>query len=233
MCPVPYAIVKYDLDNDEPIRDAQGHFIKVTKGETGLLLGKVTNKTPFDGYTNPEASEKKLFRVVFETGDVWFNSGDLLRDMGFRHAQFVDRLGDTFRWKGENVATTEVESILMELTSVEHAVVYGVQIPHTDGRAGMATITPSVPLEEFDWSELSAHVRDKMPAYMIPVFIRVREQQEVTGTFKYRKVELKKEAYHLDKVDDEPIYVIVGKDGEYKELTSDTEAKIDAGELSL
>ena len=97
----------------------------------------------------------------------------------------------------------------------------------------MATITPSVPLEEFDWSELSAHVRDKMPAYMIPVFIRVREQQEVTGTFKYRKVELKKEAYHLDKVDDEPIYVIVGKDGEYKELTSDTEAKIDEGELSL
>ncbi|MEK9713869.1 MAG: long-chain-acyl-CoA synthetase, partial [Thalassolituus sp.] len=180
-----------------------------------------------------DPTNSKLFRNVFKQGDCWFNTGDLVNNQGFKHVSFADRLGDTFRWKGENVATTEVESILMELPSVEHAVVYGVQIPHTDGRAGMATITPANGLDNFDWEELTAHVREKMPAYEIPVFIRVREQQEVTGTFKYRKVELKEEAYHLDKVGDEPIYVLAGKDAIYKELDKDTEAKIDAGDISL
>lgn len=232
-CPLSYNIVKYDIEEDAPLRDDKGFMIPVQPGDSGLLITEVNDKQPFEGYTDEDATNSKLLRNVFKKDDCWFNTGDLVNNQGYRHVSFADRLGDTFRWKGENVATTEVESILMELDSIEHAVVYGVQIPHTDGRAGMATITPSVPLEEFDWAALSKHVREKMPAYEIPVFIRVREQQEVTGTFKYRKVELKKEAYHLDKVGDEPVYVIVGKDSDYTELTSDTEAKIDAGELSL
>lgn len=232
-CPLSYNIVEYDIEEDEPVRDANGFMIPVKAGGSGLLITEVNDKQPFEGYTDEEASNSKLLRNVFGKDDCWFNTGDLVNNQGFKHVSFADRLGDTFRWKGENVATTEVESILMELPSVEHAVVYGVQIPHTDGRAGMATITPANGLDNFDWEELTAHVREKMPAYEIPVFIRVREQQEVTGTFKYRKVELKEEAYHLDKVGDEPVYVIVGKDSDYTELTSDTEAKIDAGELSL
>ncbi|MEK9765261.1 MAG: long-chain-acyl-CoA synthetase [Thalassolituus sp.] len=232
-CPLSYNIVEYDIEEDEPVRDANGFMIPVKAGGSGLLITEVNDKQPFEGYTDEEASNSKLLRNVFGKGDCWFNTGDLVNNQGFKHVSFADRLGDTFRWKGENVATTEVESILMELPSVEHAVVYGVQIPHTDGRAGMATITPANGLDNFDWEELTAHVREKMPAYEIPVFIRVREQQEVTGTFKYRKVELKEEAYHLDKVGDEPIYVLAGKDAIYKELDKDTEAKIDAGDISL
>src|SRR5690606_23151103 len=95
----------------------------------------------FDGYTDEDASQKKLFRNVFKKGDCWFNTGDLVLNQGFKHVAFADRLGDTFRWKGENVATTEVESILMEFDDIEHAVVYGVEIPHTVGRAGMAAVT--------------------------------------------------------------------------------------------
>ncbi len=232
-CPLSYNIVKYDIEEDEPLRDAKGFMIPVKAGDSGLLITEVNDKQPFEGYTDEDATNSKLLRNVFKKDDCWFNTGDLVNNQGYKHVSFADRLGDTFRWKGENVATTEVESILMELDSIEHAVVYGVQIPHTDGRAGMATITPSVELDKFDWAELTRHVREKMPAYEIPVFIRVREQQEVTGTFKYRKVELKKEAYHLDQVGDEPIYVIVGKDGEYTELTSETEDKINAGDISL
>ena len=232
-CPLSYNIVQYDIEEDEPLRNDKGFMIPVKAGGSGLLITEVNDKQPFEGYTDEDASNSKLFRNVFKQGDCWFNTGDLVNNQGYKHVSFADRLGDTFRWKGENVATTEVESILMELPSVEHAVVYGVQIPHTDGRAGMATITPANGLDNFDWAELTAHVRDKMPAYMIPVFIRVREQQEVTGTFKYRKVELKEEAYHLDKVGDEAIYVLAGKEAVYEPLSTDVEGKIDSGDLSL
>ncbi len=138
--PVSYAIVKYDKEADEPVRDKNGHMIKVGKGESGLMLGEITDKTPFDGYTDPEKTEKAIFRDVFKKGDAWFNTGDMMRDIGFRHAQFVDRLGDTFRWKGENVSTTEVEQILDGFEQIVESVVYGVEIPGTNGRAGMAEL---------------------------------------------------------------------------------------------
>ncbi|MFT6600857.1 MAG: citronellyl-CoA synthetase, partial [Alloalcanivorax sp.] len=138
--PVSYAIVKYDKEADEPVRDNKGFMIKVGKGESGLMLGEITDKTPFDGYTDKDKTEKAIFRDVFKKGDAWFNTGDMMRDIGFRHAQFVDRLGDTFRWKGENVSTTEVEQILDGFEQVVESVVYGVEIPGTNGRAGMAEL---------------------------------------------------------------------------------------------
>lgn len=202
-CPLSYNIVQYDIEEDDAIRGSDGFMLPAKAGSSGLLITEVTEKQPFEGYTDKDASNSKLMRDVFKKGDCWFNTGDLVNNQGWRHVSFADRLGDTFRWKGENVATTEVESILMELDCIEHAVVYGVEIPHTDGRAGMATITPSIALEDMDWADVTRHVREKMPTYEIPLFLRVREQQEVTGTFKYRKVELKEEAYHLDKVGDE------------------------------
>ena len=114
ICPTPVAFVEYDDDTGEPVRDDNGRVRKVQDGEPGLLLSKVSNFQPFDGYTDKEATEKKLVRDAFKEGDVWFNTGDLMRSQGFGHAAFTDRLGDTFRWKGENVATTEVEAAVVD-----------------------------------------------------------------------------------------------------------------------
>ena len=217
-CPLPYAIVKYDIDKDEPLRDSDGHFIKVGKGETGLLLGQVTKKTPFDGYTSKEASEKKLFRDVFEQGDLWFNSGDLLKDMGFRHAQFVDRLGDTFRWKGENVSTTEVDEVANGFYQAEEATTYGVEIPGTDGRAGMISLVLNVALKDFDAKALSASLQSSLPAYALPIFIRLRSELEVTGTFKHRKVDLKEQGFDVNQLKD-PVYAWLPGSDCYQKLT--------------
>ena len=125
----PNAIVKYDPEEEKPIRNEEGFMEKVNQGEPGLLLIPNTGNLKIPGYTDKEATEAKLFQNVFKNGDVWFNSGDLLRDIGCGHAQFVDRLGDTFRWKGHNVSTTEVEKILNLLNQVLFSSVYGVKIP--------------------------------------------------------------------------------------------------------
>jgi acyl-CoA synthetase (AMP-forming)/AMP-acid ligase II len=194
-CPMSFAIVKYDIEADKPERDADEHLIKVNKGEAGLLLTEVTERFGFEGYTDASASQKKLLRDVFKDGDCWFNTGDLVRDQGFKHIQFVDRLGDTFRWKGENVATTEVEAVLNRWPQVEQSVVYGVEVPKTDGRAGMAAITPSCANEDFDFAAFLHYVREHLPAYAVPLFLRMRAEQEVTGTFKHRKVELKNSGF--------------------------------------
>lgn len=200
-CPLPYNVVAYDIEADEPIRNQQGFMQPVKKGETGLLITEINAKQPFEGYTDPEATKKKILLSVFKTEDRWFNTGDMVINQGFKHIAFADRLGDTFRWKGENVATTEVEAVANEYPGIEHSVAYGVEIPGSDGRAGMAALTLK-DINEFDIGAFSRHLREKLPAYAVPVFIRIREQEEITGTFKYRKVELKKEHYDLAQVDE-------------------------------
>lgn len=231
-CPLPYSIVEYDIDEDEPVRNGQGFMIPVKKDNTGLLITEINDRQPFEGYTDEEATQKKLFRNVFKQGDCWFNTGDLVLNQGCRHIAFADRLGDTFRWKGENVATTEVESVLMEYPGIEHAVAYGVEIPQTDGRAGMASITLAHNADDMDWGAVTRHLKEKLPAYAIPVFLRLKEQQEVTGTFKYRKVELKKEAFHLDQISDS-VWVLPNKGDRYEVLTADMEASIAEGKMSF
>ena len=225
-CPLTFAVVAYDRDADAPIRNAKGRLSKVKKGETGLLISEVTDSAPFDGYTDATASEKKMLRDVFKKGDCWFNTGDLVRDQGFKHIAFVDRTGDTFRWKGENVATTEVEGAFAGLPGIEHAVVYGVQIPGADGRAGMAAISLA-PGADFD-PGIAKALQERLPAYAVPVLIRIRQEQETTGTFKYRKVELKETAW---KVQGEPVYVIEGD--RYVELDPDRRQRLEAGTLRL
>jgi acyl-CoA synthetase (AMP-forming)/AMP-acid ligase II len=215
-CPLSFAVVEFDADREEPARDAKGFLKKVGKGKVGLLISEITEKSPFDGYTDKRASEKKLIRDVFAKGDCWFNTGDLVRDQGMRHIQFVDRVGDTFRWKGENVATTEVEAALNADPAVEQAVVYGVQVPGTDGRAGMASLTWRG--GKFDGRELALRLIDTLPAYAVPLFLRLREEQEVTGTFKFKKVELKQQAFDPSLVS-EPIYVLLDRDRGYEPLT--------------
>lgn len=226
--PLPYAIVKFDTDLDEPVRNDKGFMERVGAGETGLLISEVSKARPFDGYTDKAASERKLLRNVFKKGDCWFNSGDLVRDQGWHHIQFVDRVGDTFRWKGENVAASEVESVISSLEHIDHAVVYGVSVPGADGRAGMACITVK-PGTEFDGQALAAALYERLPPYAIPLFVRLREEQETTGTFKYRKVDLKAEAFHPDRIH-EPLFYLTGKSAGYQPLTPEIAAQIQAGQ---
>lgn len=220
--PTPYAIIQFDKEKNQPVRNAEGWCIKVKKGETGLLVGKITRRSPFDGYTDAEKNKAVIIKDLFKQGDAYFNTGDLVRDIGFRHAQFVDRLGDTFRWKGENVSTTEVENALSEYEKIAEAVVYGVEIPHTNGRAGMAAITlaDGAALNEADCSKMAAEFRKCLPAYAVPLFLRVQQQAETTGTFKYQKSKLKEQAFNPNATD-ERLLVLLPNSGAYCDLTAE------------
>ncbi|AGI25048.1 long-chain-acyl-CoA synthetase [Pseudomonas sp. MT3] len=210
--PATYAIVRYDLENDQPVRGAKGFMEKVDKGEAGLLISEISDKWPFDGYTDPSKSEAAIFRDVFKKGDAWFNTGDLMRDIGFKHTQFVDRLGDTFRWKGENVSTTEVENALGAFPVVEDAVVYGVEIPGTNGRCGMAALRLRDGAS-LDGAQLAEHLDRELPAYAVPLFLRLLAQVETTGTFKYKKTDLKRSAYDPEQVSEALFVRLPGESG--------------------
>lgn len=224
--PLPYAIIKFDTDIDEPIRNDKGFMERVDAGETGLLISEVSKARPFDGYTDKAASERKLLRNVFKKGDCWFNSGDLVRDQGWHHIQFVDRVGDTYRWKGENIAASEVESVIASLDTIDHAVAYGVAVPGADGRAGMAAITVK-PGCEFDGKLFAQQLFERLPVYAIPLFLRLREEQETTGTFKYRKVELKASGFNPALAAD-PLYYLKDKASGYLPLTQEVFAQFHA-----
>ncbi|NKS62547.1 long-chain-acyl-CoA synthetase [Rhodococcus hoagii] len=212
VCPLPHAVVEYDQDTGRARRAQDGRLRRVRVGEVGLLLSKITDRAPFDGYTDPEATESKLVRDAFKDGDCWFDTGDLVRDQGFMHVAFVDRLGDTFRWKGENVATTEVEGAMSAHPAIEQSVVYGVAVPGTDGKAGMAAVTLRDG-HELDGARLAAHLFDRLPSYAVPLFVRVVDSLETTSTFKSRKVELREEAYSSDV---EQLYVLAGRRDGYR-----------------
>ncbi|MEP3562433.1 MAG: long-chain-acyl-CoA synthetase [Marinobacter sp.] len=226
----PYRLVKFHDGTRDPIRNEKGQFEEVEKGEPGLLLGEITKKWAFEGYTQKEATEKSILRDGFKKGDSWFNTGDVLREIGFRHLQFVDRMGDTFRWKGENVSTNEVENIIDGSGMVEEAIVYGVEIPHTNGKAGMVTLVPQKTSDGFDPDKLLAYLQENLPAYAVPVFIRVTQAIEKTGTFKYRKVDIQKLGYSLERADD-VVYVWLPKASGYTKVTPELIADIEAGDV--
>jgi fatty-acyl-CoA synthase len=213
VCPLPFAVLAVDPMTELPERGPDGFGRRVKRGEVGLLVTKITDRVPFDGYTDATATESKILRDLLKTGDQWFNTGDLVLDQGFKHIAFADRLGDTFRWKGENVATTEVEAALLRHPAVEDAVAFGVEIPNTDGRAGMVALQLRADVE-FDGQDLARHVLDTLPSYAVPLFVRLVDEVEQTSTFKSRKVELRNEAYAADQVDD-PLYVLGGRDTGY------------------
>jgi citronellyl-CoA synthetase len=235
---MPIALVRYDVDADEIVRDGKGHCIKVAPGEPGLLLGKITPMTVFEGYTSKEATEKKILRNVFKSGDAWFNTGDLLKTvdvgfaMGLPHYQFVDRVGDTFRWKSENVSTNEVGEIINGHPQIAFCNVYGVEVPGADGRAGMAALALADGVEELDLASFSAHVCNSLPAYARPVFLRIQRELDTTGTFKLVKGELRKQAYDLDQVEDS-IYVMKPGSSRYEPLDKAFAANIRAGKAGF
>ena len=205
--PLPYAVVEFDESTGKAKRYPDGRLRRVPAGGVGLLLAKVTTRSPFDGYTDRDATESKLLHDGFRAGDCWFDTGDLVRDQHWRHIAFVDRLGDTFRWKGENVATTEVEGAFDGVPGITEAVVYGVDVPGTDGKAGMAAVTLASGAE-LDGRALAARLYDRLPGYAVPLFVRVVEELETTSTFKSRKVDLRKEAYSPGTT--AAIYVLTG-----------------------
>ena len=221
-------LVKYDKVKEELVRDANGHLILVEKGEPGLLLGEITEDNPFVGYTQKDKTESAIIRNAFKPGDAWFNTGDLLKNIGCMHHQFVDRLGDTFRWKGENVSTTEVERIISSHPDIAHCAVYGVEIPNTNGKAGMVTITPQEDRNvEFDG--LYEYLGSQLPPYAVPIFLRVKTQLDTTDSFKYKKNDLKKEGF-LGVNGEDPVFVSLPKSKTYEPLTENLKTDINTGE---
>jgi citronellyl-CoA synthetase len=229
----PVKLVKYDVAADEIIRDSQGLCVEVSEGEPGLLLIEITEKSQFEGYTNNDATDKKLIRSAIQEGDVFFNSGDLMKtvEVGFsfgqKHYQFVDRVGDTFRWKSENVSTNEVGEIINNHEAIVFTNVYGVEIPGTDGRAGMASVVfrDSPDISTINLASISEHIIKNLPGYARPIFIRVLDDLPTTTTHKLQKNDLREQAYHLDRVDHD---LLVLKPGEsvYTRLDSDFYDKI-------
>jgi len=193
----PVALIRCDPDTGAPVRDASGFCMRCGDDEPGEAIGRMDGAEsgsvrPFQGYTDARASERKVLRDVFAADDLWYRTGDLMRKDAAGFYFFVDRLGDTFRWKGENVSTTEVEAAIGACPGIVDAAVYGVAVPGHEGRAGMAAIVTDA---GFDFAAFAAHVAARLPDYARPVFVRVCGKLDVTGTFKLMKGPLAREGY--------------------------------------
>ena len=189
-------LARYDLERGELLRGADGFLVECGVGEQGELLGRITKNSPmsFDGYADPKDNERKLVRDCFEKDDLYLRTGDLLKRDYASYYYFVDRIGDTFRWKGENVATIEVEHLLNQAPGVHETAVYGVSVPGTEGRAGMALVVPKDGAA-LDPRAFYEHATRVLPAYARPLFVRVAPQVDVTGNFKNRKTRLQDEGF--------------------------------------
>uniref|UniRef100_A0A8C0RUB8 long-chain-fatty-acid--CoA ligase n=1 Tax=Canis lupus familiaris TaxID=9615 RepID=A0A8C0RUB8_CANLF len=229
---ISYDLIKYDVEKDEPVRDGNGYCIKVSKGEVGLLVCKITQLTPFSGYAGAASqTEKKKLRDVFKKGDLYLNSGDLLKIDHENFIYFHDRVGDTFRWKGENVATTEVADIVGLVDFVQEVNVYGVSVPGHEGRIGMASIKMKENCE-FDGKKLFHHVADYLPTYARPRFLRIQDTIAITGTFKHRKVTLVEEGFNPAVIKD-ALYFLDDKAEMYVPMTEDIYNAINNKALKL
>jgi len=228
------ALVRFDTEAREPARDETGFCIRCGPNQPGEALSKMANDqlnigSRFEGYTTKEASEAKILRNVFEPGDAWVRTGDLMRrdESGFFY--FVDRIGDTFRRKGENVATSEVAETICAFPGMLHANVYGVSIPGSDGRVGMAAVVPST---EIDLTKFRKHVASLLPAYARPVFLRICKQAALTGTFKYSKTELIRQAFDPRACTD-PVYFDSHESDSYVSLDRVLYQRICQGEFRI
>ena len=200
----PATLVRFDVENEEPVRNEEGFCVRTAPNEPGEAIGRIFSDSSnpgnrFEGYTNERESEKKILRNVFKPGDAWFRTGDLMRRDEQGYFYFVDRIGDTFRWKGENVSTTEVSEAICAFPGISQANVYGIPLPGADGRAGMAMI---VSRDELDLSNFRIHLFNRLPEYAHPLFLRVSGELEVTGTFKFTKKRLMQEGFDPDATGD-------------------------------
>ncbi|XP_066275003.1 long-chain fatty acid transport protein 2-like [Branchiostoma lanceolatum] len=228
----PFTLIGCDIDTGEPIRRKDGKCTEVKIGAPGLLVTPVPPDAPYTGYLGkPELTERKILRSVFQDGDAFFNTGDLMLMDRDYFIYFVDRVGDTFRWKGENVATTEVAQVLSKMAGVQEVNVYGVKVPGQDGRAGMASIIPH-PGQKPDFRRWYRYITAKLPTYARPLFLRLTQQIQVTGTFKHQKAALVKEGFDPRRVKD-PLFVIDNAKKSYVSLGEAAYRKIAGGQARL
>ena len=224
-------VIKFDFDSEEPIRGSDGHCIECAPGEVGEAIAKIadTGRGGYSGYADRKASQRKVLENVFDDGDRYFRTGDLMRQDTHGYFYFVDRIGDTFRWKGENVSTMEVAEAISHFPGAAEVNVYGVPVPGTDGKAGMAAITPG---EGFELKGLRAFLARKLPPYAQPLFIRIQPQIETTGTLKYRKIDMVREGFDPRAVEQD-MFFAAPDESVYVPLTQDLHDKICSGGMRL
>lgn len=229
-------IAKFDVEKEEPVRGPDGRCVECGVDEVGEAMGQILNdpsrpSNRFEGYADKAASERKILRDAFAPGDAWFRSGDLMRKDSLGYFYFVDRIGDTFRWKGENVSTTEVSEALTSFPGVKEATVYGVKVPHMEGRAGMVSLVIE-DQAKFDLAGFRAHIDGCLPEYARPLFLRFQDHLDVTGTFKQRKVDLVAQGFDPAKTTD-PLYFNNMRGARFESVDAALIAQLEAGAIRL
>ena len=192
-------IIHCNKDDGSPILNDEGFCTKVSEGETGLYIQKISSSAKFQGYLDAQASNKKILQNVFKTGDQYFNTGDLITLHDNNWLSFADRVGDTYRWKSENVSTMEVAAILNNASGVMDCNVYGVQVESAEGKAGMAAMNVS---DEFSFISFIEHVNKNLNTFQKPYFLRLTKEMQTTGTFKHQKEDLKKQGFNPSLIKD-------------------------------
>jgi fatty-acyl-CoA synthase len=223
-------LVQFDVESETAIRGTNGLCIEAGAGQIGECIGQIGGdaRSEYTGYVDKAASEKKVLHDVFEKGDRWFATGDLMQTDADGYFYFVDRIGDTYRWKGENVSTNEVGERLLGCPGVKEANVYGVEVAGAEGRAGMAALVVG---PEFDIKTFGDGVAHELPSYAQPVFVRMLPELETTGTFKTRKMDLIADGYDPGKIKG-PLYFRDAKKG-YVKITKGVFEKLSTGMMKL
>ncbi|KAI8917325.1 hypothetical protein BC831DRAFT_516559 [Entophlyctis helioformis] len=225
-------LVRYDVEEDAVMRTDDGRCIACGPGEIGEMIMRLPGGV-YDGYVGENATRRKLYENVFEDGDMWWSSGDLLKmdEQGFFY--FVDRTGDSFRWKGENVSTHEIQVVVGAFPGVLEVNVYGIRIPHSDGRAGMASIVldPSTPPSAFDLAKFTAHL-EQLPTYARPIFIRLRQREhEKTSTLKFQKFQYVQQGYDPQRTEGDAVYVFWPTSRSWEAVDEQVVARLAAGDV--
>lgn len=222
------ALIACDPQTGDVERDERGHCVRRTRAsDHGLLVARISATARFDGYADANATNAKILRNVFRDGDAWFNSGDVLELHDDGWVSFVDRVGDTFRWKGENVSTNEVAEALNRAAGVVESNVYGVTVGNAEGRAGMASLRVTA---DFSLDAFAAHVMVALPRYARPLFLRLDDAARTTGTFKYQKTDYQRDGFDPDAVR-RPLFALV--DGAYRPLDRELFRRIQSGDLAV
>ena len=228
----PLKLLKVD-ENGKHVRNANGYCVLADVGERGEAVGQISVRLThrrFDGYEDKKATSKKVLRNVLKPGDEFFLSGDIMKMDEEGYVYFCDRTGDTFRWKGENVSTMEVEGVIQQILDHRDVTVYGVEVPGMEGRAGMATIVGTE--EAVNLAKLFQQLFLSLPPYAIPLFIRLSSEATTTGTLKLQKVDLRKEGYGLESVSD-PVFFLHPLLKAYVPLTAELQTEIENGSIRL
>lgn len=233
LIPSKMALARYDVEAEALLRNRRGFCERAAAGEPGLLLGAISDKNAFDGYADAKSTQGKILRDVFRRGDAWFNTGDLLRRDHLRHLYFVDRLGDTFRWRGENVSTQEVAQALALHPRIDACVAYGVEVAGQEGRCGMAAfVIPQGKLSDLDLRQIYAHLEARLPGYAQPRFLRQVRELELTGTFKPRKQALQQAGFR-PRGSKDPMWLRDPRQQTYVPLDAERYAAVQAGRWPL